>query len=120
MSYDNYISLVRPHLEYGCVVWDPYTSKGKQSLEKVQKFACKMASKRWDSGYEELLEQLVLPSLEQRRTHLKCLLYKSSTTCVTFPQEFFHNFYNSKMNSLSLYQPFAHTKLMLFMFIIYK
>jgi len=32
-----YISLVRPHLEYGCAVWDPYTLKDKRNLEQVQK-----------------------------------------------------------------------------------
>ena len=40
-----YISLVRPHLEYGCAVWDLYTLKDKRNLEQVQKFACKMVSK---------------------------------------------------------------------------
>ena len=25
-----YIPLVRPHLEYGCAVWDPYTLKSQQ------------------------------------------------------------------------------------------
>ena len=31
-----YISLVRPHLEYSCAVWDPYTLKDKRNLEQVQ------------------------------------------------------------------------------------
>ena len=35
-----YTSLVRPHLEYGCAVWDPYTLKDKRNFEQVQKFAC--------------------------------------------------------------------------------
>ena len=70
-----YISLVRPHLEYGCAVWDPYTLKDKRNLEQVQKFACKMVSKHWDSGYEDLLELVGLPPLENRRIYLKlCLL----------------------------------------------
>ena len=49
-----YIYLVRPHLEYGCVIWDPYTTKGKKSMEKVQHFACKLATKCWDASYEAL------------------------------------------------------------------
>ena len=36
-----YLSIVRPHLEYACQVWDPYREKDKNALEKVQKFACK-------------------------------------------------------------------------------
>ncbi len=35
-----YLSLVRPHLEYGSSVWNPYLVKDVNILEKVQKFAC--------------------------------------------------------------------------------
>ena len=64
-------------MEYACVVWDPYTHKNIKSLEQVQAFACKLASRRWDAGYEELLELLNIPSLQERRIHLKLgLLYK--------------------------------------------
>ena len=31
-----YISIVRPLLEYGSAVWDPYLQKDKQSIEMVQ------------------------------------------------------------------------------------
>ncbi len=31
-----YISLVRPHLEYGCAVWDPHTHKDIEALEKFR------------------------------------------------------------------------------------
>ena len=41
-----------------CVVWDPYTHKNIKSLEQVQAFACKLALRRWDAGYEELLGYL--------------------------------------------------------------
>ena len=39
-----YIALVRPHMEYACVVWDPYTQKSVKAPEHVQAFACKMMS----------------------------------------------------------------------------
>ena len=39
-----YLSLVQPHLEYACQVWDPHLLKGTNALEKVQKFACKLAT----------------------------------------------------------------------------
>ena len=45
-----YLSLVQPHLEYASQVWDPYLSKDKDALEKVQKFACKLATSKWDSS----------------------------------------------------------------------
>ena len=51
-----YISLVRPHLEYACHVGAPHTSRDINALESVQKFACKLASRRWNGNtYEELL-----------------------------------------------------------------
>ena len=31
-----YLALVRPHLEYACEVWSPYTNKLKQRIEKVR------------------------------------------------------------------------------------
>ena len=66
-----YISLVRPHLEYACQVWDPHLSKDRNALEKVQKFACKLATSRWDSSYEELLNLLDLKPLQDRRVEPK-------------------------------------------------
>jgi len=32
-----YISLVRPHMEYGCAVWDPYILKDKRNFEQGPK-----------------------------------------------------------------------------------
>ena len=81
-----YISLVRTHLEYSCAVWNPYTLKDKKNIEQVQKFACKVASKHWDAGYEDLLELVGLPPLEQRRIYLKlCLIFMA---CVISPLGF--------------------------------
>ena len=46
-----YIFLVRPHLEYATAVWSPHLKKDKDTLEKIQKFACCMATRSWESGY---------------------------------------------------------------------
>jgi hypothetical protein len=46
----NYISLVRPYLEYAAVVWSPHFKKGKLMLENVQKFALRVATKHWISA----------------------------------------------------------------------
>ena len=66
-----YLNCIRPHLEYACQLWDPYTDKGTQALESVQKFACKVCLKQWDIDYESMLQQLELTSLSQRRNFLK-------------------------------------------------
>ena len=62
-----YVTCIRPHLEYACQLWDPYTTKGIQSLESVQKFSCEVCLKQWDMNYESMLEQLDLTPLSQRR-----------------------------------------------------
>ena len=70
-----YLSLVRPHLEYACQVWDPHLSKDTNALEKVQKFACKLATAKWDSSYEELLILMELKPLQNRTTRFKARSY---------------------------------------------
>jgi len=92
------ISLVRPHHEYRCAVWDSYTLKDKRTLEQFQKFACKIASKHWDAGYKDLLEWVDLP-----RSYLKlCLLFKITHGLCHFPTEIFtsgHISHNFRMHS---------------------
>ena len=50
-----YLSLVRPHLEYACQIWDSHLIKDKKNLEGVQKFGLKLASHQWDCSCEDLL-----------------------------------------------------------------
>ena len=72
-----YISIVRPHMEYAAPVWDPHLRKDQDLLESTQKFACKLMTKTWDRGYDELLNMTNLPSLADKRLYLKpCSLYK--------------------------------------------
>ena len=118
-----YVSLVRPHMEYACVVWDPYTHRGVKSLEQVQAFACKLATRQWDAGYEELLELLNIPSLQGRRIHLKLgLLYKIVHNLCYFPDDIFefrpNPHYDSRnANPLTLKQPFARTNAFYYSFV---
>ena len=111
-----YTSLVRSHLEYACHLWAPYTHKDIHEIEKVQKFACKMASRQWnDVQYEDLLSITNLPSLERRRTEQRlCHLFKIVHNLVYFPsnviirrEEPFYNFRSYHDNYL--YQPYART-----------
>jgi len=59
-----YLSLVRPHLEYGCHIWDPNLQKDKHLLETVQKFALRICAKQWDLAYDELMLNFNVPSLQ--------------------------------------------------------
>ena len=36
-----HLSMVQPHLDYACQIWDPHLAKDKKILEDVQKFACR-------------------------------------------------------------------------------
>jgi len=49
-----YCTCIRPHLEYAWQLWDPFTNKGLQSLEAIQKLACKVCLKQWDLEYHTL------------------------------------------------------------------
>ena len=66
-----YISLVRPHLEYACQVWDPHLERDIKAIEAVQKFALCMVTKQWNLCYNDLLHMCTLPSLALRRSYLR-------------------------------------------------
>jgi len=62
-----FCALVRPHLEYGNVVWHPSLRKDTELLESVQHRATRMVPGFSKLSYEERLRKLRLPSLEYRR-----------------------------------------------------
>ena len=45
-----YKALVRPSLEYACVVWAPYTTHDNDLLESVQFRATRWIESFWDSS----------------------------------------------------------------------
>ena len=58
-------------------MWDPYLIKDQKALESVQKFACKLATSKWDNNYDNLLNLMDLKPLSKRKTELKLgLLFK--------------------------------------------
>ena len=62
-----YKALVRPHLEYANVIWNPQYKRQSQMIEKVQRRATKVLSKIKEFSYEERLRALNLPCLKFRR-----------------------------------------------------
>ena len=79
-------SLIRPHMEYACSVWDPHLKKDIQMLENVQKFALRICPKSWNSDYDTLLGTINIPTLSNRRETLKlCLLLNILAGRVTYP-----------------------------------
>ena len=62
-----YTSLVRPHLEFGNVIWYPYLRKDIERIENVQARATRLVSSLRFLPYKQRLEELSLPSLTFRR-----------------------------------------------------
>lgn len=60
-------ALVRPILEYGHTVWQPFLKTLCQDLEDVQRRATNLLSTLKNKSYPERLAALHLPSLEHRR-----------------------------------------------------
>ena len=84
------ITCIRPHLEYACQLWDPYTNKDSQLLEDVQKFACKVCLKQWNLDYHSMLCLLGLPPLTIRHKYLKLVtMYNIISGNMYFPSGHF-------------------------------
>ena len=58
-----YKSLVRPHIEYGNIVWSPYWKADMNLIENVQKRATLFIPEINKLDYQERLEKLDLPTL---------------------------------------------------------
>ena len=76
-----YLALVRSKMEYGSVIWDPYTKQDTQKLENVQRSAARFITKDYYSRQEgcvtEMLHKLKLPTLQDRRRDQRLtLMYK--------------------------------------------
>ena len=70
-----YLSLVRSTLEYGSTIWDPYHKGEIEQLEIIQRRAARFITgdyKSRETGcVTNMLKQLDLPSLQERRRQLR-------------------------------------------------
>ena len=74
-----YDTLVRPHLEYACTVWDPYTQVNLRRLDSVQRRAARYVCNRWHntSSVSVMLNELSWESLARRGERARlCMIYK--------------------------------------------
>ena len=62
-----YKALVRPHLEYGNLIWGPFNRSDQKLIERVQRRATKLVSGIQNLPYPQRLQRLRLPSLYYRR-----------------------------------------------------
>ena len=69
-----YKSLVLPMLSYCSSVWDPLEFTHINKLERVQRFAARLATGRWSKRSEPIRKELGWPSLvDQRKVQKPCL-----------------------------------------------
>ena len=63
-----YLTIVRPHLEYACEVWDPHLDKDIKLIEKVQDFASRVCLKQWNSSYSDTKHPITEGPLKMGKT----------------------------------------------------
>ena len=61
-----YRSLVRPHIQYGNIVWSPFWKADINLIENVQRRATRFIPEINKLDYQEQLETLDLPALAYR------------------------------------------------------
>jgi len=74
-----YLALVRPLLEYGVVIWDPYRKQEIDKLERIQRNAARFIAKDYRSrspGFVTgLMNKYNLPPLQERREQLRLTFF---------------------------------------------
>lgn len=81
-----YKSIIRPHLEYGNVIWHPKYKSDEDLLESVQRRMSRLIPELSKLDYAERLKKLDLPSLFYRRARgdmIECYKYLSGLSTVT-------------------------------------
>ena len=68
--FNLYITLVRPHLQYACEIWNPHLKRDINKVEQLQKFGLRMRTRRWNSDYLDLLLLFSILTLGDRRLYL--------------------------------------------------
>ena len=74
MLWTLYTSLVRPHLDYACVVWCPFQLEDVRAIERVQRRATKLVPALRNKSYYDRLVALNLPSLLYHRRRMDMIM----------------------------------------------
>ena len=111
-----YVSLVRPHLDYASVAWNPHLLKDIRALEAVQQCATRMIPQFDTMTYIERLTFLNLPSHYYRHKRMDMIIaYKINygLVCVPCSELFVFNLGITRSNGLKLSKEHVNTNVRL-------
>ena len=111
MLHNLYTALIRPHLDYECVIWNPYQLGDTTTLEQVQRSATRACSPLRHLPYNDRLVALNLPSLMYRRRRMDMIMmYKilHGLDGIAFDALFSFHHTVTRSNGYKLYKNFCH------------
>ena len=95
-----FVAIVRPHLEYGAAVWNPYKKELIRLIENVQRRASRQVEGISHLPYNRRLEEMKLPTLQFRSDMIEVYkfshrLYDEEVTVnfLTFRDTIRHHFF---------------------------
>ena len=107
-----YKALIRPHLEYGNIIWSPNLKKHSIALEKIQRRMTKLIPGLKDKSYQERMKILNLPSLKHRRRRGDLIeTFKVLNGFVKVNNIFSLSNSLTRTNSKKIYTPFCKSQL---------
>jgi hypothetical protein len=85
-----YKALVRPHVEYGNIIWSPYLKRQSVAIERVQRRATKILKECKEMSYAQRLNYFNMHSLKGRRIRGDLIeTYKIFNNCNDLSWDFF-------------------------------
>ena len=111
MLWTLYTSLVRPHLDYACVVWCPFQLGDIRTIEKVQRRAIKIVPTLKDRPYYDRLVSLNLHSLLYSRRRMDMImvyLILRGLESISFDQLFTFCDLSTRSNGYKLHKNYCH------------
>ena len=106
-----YTTLIRPHLDYASVVWNPYQLGHIRAIEKVQRRATRIIPEFRGYSYFDRLKALNLPSLVYRRRRMDMIMvYKIIHGLDGSPFDMFFMYHDvpTRSNGYKLFKKFCH------------
>ena len=106
-----YTTLIRPHLDYASVVWNPYQLGHIRAIEKVQRRATRIIPEFRGYSYFDRLKALNLPSLVYRIRRMDMIMvYKIIYGLDGSPFDMFFMYHDVpiRSNGYKLSKKFCH------------